>query len=144
MEDEDSPWLPVWMTLPGLPSNYFLESMLRSIGDGFGKYLKRDNAAACVTQPKAAQICVELDISSPLRHSFWLGPPHGASSHFQEIFYEAVPSYCGSCRKQGHMEFNCKRGRLNAEIKQKNVEVAGDVNKKLVNQVWKEVDNKEE
>lgn len=40
LEDEDSPWAPVWLTLPGLPPNYFQESMLRSIGNGFGRYLK--------------------------------------------------------------------------------------------------------
>lgn len=40
VEDEDFPWVPVWMNFPRLPLNYFQESILRSIGDRFGKYLK--------------------------------------------------------------------------------------------------------
>lgn len=39
-EDEDSPWVPVWITLLGLPPNFFQESILWSIGNGFGHYLK--------------------------------------------------------------------------------------------------------
>lgn len=43
-ENVDSPVVPIWITLPGLPPNYFQPSMLKSIGDAFGNFLKWDNA----------------------------------------------------------------------------------------------------
>ncbi|KAF5465236.1 hypothetical protein F2P56_015261 [Juglans regia] len=104
MEDEDSPWVPIWLTLPGLPPNYFQESMLRSIGNGFGCFLKQDNAMTCVTHPEAVHICVEIGVSQPLRNSFWLGPPGLATSHFQEVVIVSIPSFCVFGRKQGHLE----------------------------------------
>ncbi|XP_042973018.1 uncharacterized protein LOC122304820 [Carya illinoinensis] len=118
IEEEDSPWVPFWLSLPGLPPNFFQESILRSIGDGIGKFLKRDNATACVTRPEAARICVEVNVAGSLRKSFWLGALHGETSHFQEIFYESVPSYCCSCRKQGHTEERCNRNRVSTRKKE--------------------------
>lgn len=87
VEEEDFPWVPFWITLPGLPPNYFQESILRSIGNGFGRYLKRDNATVCVTRPEAARICVEIDVSQPLRKSFWLGPPGIVTRHYQKVVF---------------------------------------------------------
>lgn len=86
--------------------------MLRSIGGGFGRFLKRDNATACVSWKEATRICVEMDVSKPLRHSFWLGSPSLPNSHFHEvIIYESVPLFCDICRKQGHQASNCRRGK---------------------------------
>lgn len=99
VEEEDSPLVLVWVTLPGLPPNYFQESMLSSIGNGFGRYLKRDNAMACVTRPMVAHICVEIDVSKPLRKSFWLGPPGLVSSHYQEVIFYSIPLFCACYMK---------------------------------------------
>lgn len=101
-EEDDSPLDPVRITLPGLPPNYFHVSILKSIGGGFGKFLKRDNTTACVTRPQATHICVKMDVSKPLRHSFWIGVMGLDNSHFQEVIYETLPAYCSCCRKQGH------------------------------------------
>ncbi|XP_042951450.1 uncharacterized protein LOC122287689 [Carya illinoinensis] len=136
IEEEDSPWVPVWVSLPGLPPNFFQESILRSIGDGIGKFLKRDNATACVTCPEATRICVEVNVAGSLRKSFWLGAPHGETSHFQEIFYESVPSFCCSCRKQGHTEDKCNRIRMSKRKK----EVQGGGGQVTFGKVvWKEI-----
>lgn len=55
-EDTESLLAPVWISLPDLPPNYFHVSMLKSIGGGFGHFLKHDNATACVSGPKPARI----------------------------------------------------------------------------------------
>ncbi|XP_035543856.1 uncharacterized protein LOC118347890 [Juglans regia] len=73
--------------------------MLTSIGNGFGRYLKRDNATACVTHLEAARICLEIDVSKPLRKSFWLGPPGLASSHYQETPSKLVANYTHTKRQ---------------------------------------------
>lgn len=61
-EKEDSPLVPVWLSLPGLPPNYFNLSIMQSIGGGLGRFLKTVNAMVCVTRPAVARICVELDV----------------------------------------------------------------------------------
>lgn len=43
-EDPESPLVHVWISLLGLPLNYFYSSILKSIGGGFGRFLTRDNA----------------------------------------------------------------------------------------------------
>ncbi|XP_042964616.1 uncharacterized protein LOC122298830 [Carya illinoinensis] len=43
-EEDEPPLVPVWLTIPGLPPNYFQTSMLKSFGDGLGRFLKCDNA----------------------------------------------------------------------------------------------------
>ncbi|XP_041004168.1 uncharacterized protein LOC121249532 [Juglans microcarpa x Juglans regia] len=126
IEEEDSPWVPVWLTLSGLPPNYFHESILRSIGGGFGRFLKRDNVTACVTHSEAAHICVEMDVSKPLRHSFWLDNSGLETSHCQEVIFEMLPAFCLLCRKQDHHENKClcrdlvqKKSGLEKKIEEK-------------------------
>ncbi|KAF5464894.1 hypothetical protein F2P56_014933 [Juglans regia] len=108
------------MSLLGLPPNFFHESMLCSIGGGFGRFLKRDNATACVTRSEAARICVEIDISKPVQNAFWLGTPGLAQSHFQEVFFESMLVYCLHCQKLGHVQHNCHR-RVRVQSKDKQV-----------------------
>lgn len=74
-----------------------MNTILKSIGRGFGHFLKHDNVKACVTRPEVARICVEMDISKPLRHHFWLGPPSMISSHFQDVVYESILPFCNWC-----------------------------------------------
>lgn len=72
----------MWMTLSGLPLNFFHELILRSIGGGYGWFLKRDNANACLTHLKVARICIEINVSKPLCHSFWLGTSRLENGHY--------------------------------------------------------------
>lgn len=143
MEDEDSLRVPVWITLPGLPPNYFQESILQSIGNGFGRYLKRDNATACVTRSKAVLICVELDASLPLLKSFCLGPPGLESSHFQEVIFESNPSFCVFYRKQDHLENKCLRRQ---EKGKRDKKIGGEMEGKKngMKHIWKVVGNRED
>lgn len=49
VEEDDSPLVLVWLSLLGLPPNVFHDFILRSTGGDFERFLKRDNAKACVT-----------------------------------------------------------------------------------------------
>ncbi|KAG2701938.1 hypothetical protein I3760_06G068500 [Carya illinoinensis] len=55
--EDDSPRVPIWLTLPGLPPNYFHVSIFRSIGGGFGRFLKRDNVTACHAFKGSENMC---------------------------------------------------------------------------------------
>ncbi|KAG2685520.1 hypothetical protein I3760_10G128900 [Carya illinoinensis] len=140
-EADEPSLVPIWLTLPGLPPNYFQMSMLKSFGDGFGRFLKCDNATLCVTRPEAARICVELDVSAPLKNHFWIGSPGLESSFFQEVIFENLPMYCNWCRKQGHSKGSCKsKTQYNMKGKKKMDSV--DNGKGLETKVWKVVGEK--
>lgn len=89
-EDDES---LVWITLLGLPPNYFQCFILKSFGDGSRHFLKCDNATICVTRSKETRIFVEMDVSVPLKSHFWIGPPSLEASHYQEVIFEHVLAY---------------------------------------------------
>lgn len=60
-----------------------------------------------MTRVKVTRIYVEMDVSKPLHHHFWLGPLGLVSSHYQEIIYKSIPVFYSWCHKQGHMESKC-------------------------------------
>lgn len=66
-----------------------------------------------MTRLEVAQICVEVDVSKPLHHFFWLGSSVVESSHYQEVVFETIPTFCLHCRKQGHFVHCCKRKESN-------------------------------
>lgn len=54
----DSHVLPVWIALPGLPVNFFLELMLRSIASNIGRVLKIDHLTLNLFNTTAARVCI--------------------------------------------------------------------------------------
>lgn len=103
---EDSPILPVWISLPGLPVNLFVEPMLRSIAGNIGGVLKIDPSSLNLTNTVAARVCVELDITKVLPHRLWIGIPGGGI--WQDISYPVLPKYCLGCSRLGHCSDECK------------------------------------
>ncbi|GAV64442.1 DUF4283 domain-containing protein [Cephalotus follicularis] len=57
----DSPFAAV----SGLPLPLHNPSILKSIGDSLGRYLRSDANTVKFKHPRAARICVELDLSAP-------------------------------------------------------------------------------
>ncbi|XP_039050208.1 uncharacterized protein LOC120191304 [Hibiscus syriacus] len=60
------PSTAVWIHIPGLPIEYFEESILCNLGKLVGKPLKIDYHTAWSTRGRFARICVEIDLDSPL------------------------------------------------------------------------------
>ncbi|VFQ96661.1 unnamed protein product [Cuscuta campestris] len=101
----DSPLIPVWISLEGLPIHFFDSLALYSIANLIGKPLKTDAATANLSRPSIARICVEVDTSEELPHGVWIHL--GQLTFHQPIHYEDHPGYCPSCKSFGHKK--CKK-----------------------------------
>ncbi|VFQ84578.1 unnamed protein product [Cuscuta campestris] len=65
-QEEDSPIVPVWISIPNLPIHLHHQSALFSIASMLGTPLKMDNATLNFSRPKLARVCVEVDVSKTL------------------------------------------------------------------------------
>lgn len=61
------------MKLHHLPIKYWEGEVLEIIGKQFGKLLKVDDHTEKLSRMKFARICVEIDLSRPLKRDFWIG-----------------------------------------------------------------------
>ncbi|VFQ70831.1 unnamed protein product [Cuscuta campestris] len=64
--NEDSPIVPVWVSIPNLPIHLHDQKALFYITSKLGKPLKVDNATLNFSRPKAARVCIEIDVSKYL------------------------------------------------------------------------------
>lgn len=101
----ESPYIPVWIGLEGLPIHLFDPLSLFSIANLIGRPLKSDTATSHLSRPSVARVCVELDLSKELPKAVWLHLGH--LSFLQPITYEDLPDFCLSCKKFGHK--TCKK-----------------------------------
>ncbi|XP_039052923.1 uncharacterized protein LOC120194792 [Hibiscus syriacus] len=67
------PSTAVWIHIPGLPIEYFKESVLCNLGRLVGKPLKIDYHIAWSTRGRFARICVEIDLNTPLLSKVHIG-----------------------------------------------------------------------
>ncbi|KAF5470378.1 hypothetical protein F2P56_010897, partial [Juglans regia] len=92
-EDAEPSRVPVWVSLPGLPPNFYQESFLKILMAPIGTFIRRDNPTRCATRTDGARLCVEVDAANPPLSHFWIGVPGLSSSRKQEILYETLPAY---------------------------------------------------
>ena len=103
---EESPIVPVWISLPFLPVHFMhCRQAIHSIAAAIGKPLRVDHATASLNRPSVARVLIEYDISQPLLPRIWIG--EGESGFWQDIIFERVPQYCGACRHLGHSPDTC-------------------------------------
>ncbi|KAL9448767.1 hypothetical protein AB3S75_016131 [Citrus x aurantiifolia] len=103
---EESPIVPVWVSLPFLPVHYMrCKEALYSIAAVIGKPLRIDHATAAVSRPTVARVLIEYDISRPLLKRLWIGEKD--TGFWQYIIFEKVPRYCATCKHVGHSDDTC-------------------------------------
>ncbi|XP_042942691.1 uncharacterized protein LOC122276861 [Carya illinoinensis] len=112
-EESDPPCVPVWIFFPGRPPNLYHTSVLESLTALIGRLIHRDNPTRYATRTDGARVCVEIDASKEPLPYFWIGKPGLPSSRKQVIIYETLPTYCKSCRRQGHNLKTCRVGNEN-------------------------------
>ncbi|VFQ90282.1 unnamed protein product [Cuscuta campestris] len=111
---EDSPIVPVWITIPNLPIHLHDQKALFSITSALGKPLKVDHATLNFSRPHAARVCIELDVSKTLHQRIHI--KHVEEDLFFQVIYEDPPPFCSSCLKLGHHLSSCKPEKLPAKL----------------------------
>ncbi|GAV84314.1 DUF4283 domain-containing protein, partial [Cephalotus follicularis] len=111
----DSPQAAVWMRFPGLPLPLHNPSILKAIGDSLGCFLCTDANTAKLKHPRAARLCVEMDLSTPPPSAFVA--VFGDLKIHQRIVIESRLSFCTHCLLQGHLVSACRnrKGKRPAE-----------------------------
>lgn len=69
----ESPFVPVWFSIPILPIHFFDNHSLFSIAQAVGKPLIIDAAMASLTRPSVARICIQVDLMKPIPEDVWIG-----------------------------------------------------------------------
>ena len=103
---EESPVVPVWISLPYLPIHFVqCKEALFSIASAIGQPLRIDHATASLSRPSVARVLVEHDVTQPLLPRIRIGM--GDSGFWQKVVYEKIPLYCASCKHLGHAVETC-------------------------------------
>ncbi|XP_042973206.1 uncharacterized protein LOC122305010 [Carya illinoinensis] len=138
-EDQEPVRVPVWITLPGLPPNFYHESFLRNITAPIGRFLKRDNPTRCATRTDGARVCVEMDVTKEPIKALWIGTPRIPQSFYQIIEFETLPAYCLRFHVQGHNDKTCKW-----QGKKQSVTLKENYEKEKTNLTWVIKEKKDE
>ncbi|WMV45630.1 hypothetical protein MTR67_039015 [Solanum verrucosum] len=116
---EETPIVPIWITLPELPWHCHYMDILTPLLSPIGKALYLDSATMQKTSGSVAKVRVQIDITRERPQHVWLGfsekdPNLGK---WQIIEYEDVPSYCLYCKHHGHVIGECSLKEKDEEIK---------------------------
>lgn len=97
----------VWVQLHNLPVEFWDGESLESIAASMGRLLKIDDYTSSMSRSKFALICVEIDLSKPLKQGFWVGDDDHRV--FVVVLYEKLPTFCYLCGMVGHGSNHCSR-----------------------------------
>ncbi|XP_059289250.1 J protein JJJ2-like [Lycium ferocissimum] len=109
--DEDAPFAPVWVLLPGLPLNCHYWDYIKQILSPVGVPQMLDNATIAKNRPSLAKARVIIDLTKPRVEKIWIGlededtPLRG---FYQKLDYEQVPKYCKHYKRIGHSLEVCR------------------------------------
>ncbi|CAH9124929.1 unnamed protein product [Cuscuta epithymum] len=101
----ESPVVPVWLALEGLPIHLQDRRALFDIVGLIGRPLKLDAATTSLARPSVARVFAEVDVSKTLPNKVWINC--GSSGFAQSIVYENRPLYCNHCLHLGHSDSVC-------------------------------------
>ncbi|VFQ71982.1 unnamed protein product [Cuscuta campestris] len=96
--DEDSPIVPVWVTIPNLHIHLHDQKALFCITSKLGKPLKVDSATLNFSRPKAARVCIEIDVSKNLHQKIHV-------KHIDDdLFFQNVRGVSKRCERLSHLK----------------------------------------
>eukprot|EP01018_Ginkgo_biloba_P032610 Gb_14068 [translate_table: standard] len=98
---------PVWVKLPGLRMELWLDRSFWAIGDTLGKFILSDDSYKDSTTRSVAvaKILVEINVSQGLFESMELVA--GGKSYTQVLDYVNFPFRCVRCHQYGHVLKDC-------------------------------------
>ncbi|KAH0737774.1 hypothetical protein KY290_036479 [Solanum tuberosum] len=127
--EEETPIVPIWVLLPGLPWHCFKKEFITPLLESVGKVLYLDTASIKRTRASMAKVKVQVDLTKTRPRHVWIGLDEEdlTIGRWQPIEYENIPPYCAYCKHQGHMIGDCnfkirdedlkRRKELGAEMK---------------------------
>ncbi|KAJ0967939.1 hypothetical protein J5N97_024856 [Dioscorea zingiberensis] len=121
----------IWILLHNLPSEYWDMEALEIVASNFGTMKKADQTTLITNRGKFARVCIELDLSQPLKRGGWVRSTRG--DKFVTVEYEKLPIFCFKCGIIGHYLQACTT-ELNAhcqgtrEAKQQDTKINGETN----------------
>ncbi|XP_073002499.1 uncharacterized protein [Typha latifolia] len=96
---------PSWIQLHNLPQEYWELEALIPVAAFFGRPLRVDETTLDHTRSRFARVCIEADLSKPLKTAVWLGPKEERVDH--RVMYESIPKFCFKCGTIGHKAEEC-------------------------------------
>lgn len=88
------------MQLHNLPVEFWDGESLETISFSLGHLLKIDDYTFSLSRSKFARICVEIDLTKPLKQGFWIG--NDAHRLFVVVLHEKLPMFCYLYGMVGH------------------------------------------
>ncbi|KAH0768928.1 hypothetical protein KY290_012909 [Solanum tuberosum] len=107
--EEETPIVPIWVLLPGLPWHCFKKEFITPLLESVGKVLYLDTASIKRTTASMAKVKVQVDLTKARPRHIWIGLDDEdlTIGRWQPIEYENIPPYCTYCKHQGHMIGDC-------------------------------------
>lgn len=97
----------IWLQLHHLPLDFWDVETLESMIENIGHLLKIDELTLERRRAKYTRVCLEIDLSQPLKCGFWVG--YQDRRAFMAILYKRLPIFCYSCGMIGQTVGACNR-----------------------------------
>jgi len=91
----------VWISLNGLPIEYYNAEALYLIRKAIGNVLRVDTHTTLEARGKFARLCIQVDVTKPLVTAIKIGKLE------QPVCYEVIQKLCFDCGRVGHKRENC-------------------------------------
>ncbi|KAK0591926.1 hypothetical protein LWI29_010382 [Acer saccharum] len=114
--------MPVWVRLSRLPMEWIDVDLLWNIGGMLGSTYKVDPITESQARGRFARICIEIDITKPLKGSL------SVEERTIKVEYENLGLICFNCGRVGHSKELCKEGKVEQDKTDDMPEDGGEVN----------------
>ncbi|KAG5580328.1 hypothetical protein H5410_050955 [Solanum commersonii] len=143
--EEETPIVPIWILLPGLPWHCFKKEFITPLLSPIGKVLYLDTTSIKRTRASMAKVKVQVDLTKAIPRHVWIGLDEEdlTIGRWQTIEYESIPPYCEYCKHQGHMLYDCNFKIRDEEFKKRKEQEAEKKDKNKGEQLQKSNDNKQ-
>lgn len=98
--------MAVWVRLPGLPVEYFMDNIIKLILQRVGTPLKLDKNMAGAKRGHFAHVAVEIDLAKPLVSKVMI------RRRIQYIEFEGLHAICFGCGEVVHRSTECHKNIL--------------------------------